>query len=322
MMHKNHWYEEMINNRNKSVVTDMRWTPNGEKIGIVYEDGAIIVGSVEGNRLWGKELKQNLQFIEWSPDSRTILFGLPDGSVNIHDYVGNFLYTLEIHCNRGLPEDQCQLAAVEWYDHNKQGFSYVDFEQNAVCLCIAYSAGRIQLMRSETDKEPVLIDTGMLIKNVKWSPNGDLIAVCGAMLENSDGKGIVQFYSPSGQHLRTLKVPGTSGVVNALSWEGYGLRIALAVDSNILFANIQPCYLWSYFGQTLVFAFRKPERNDMCIIFWDTVINEKHIKYLKHLSGIAGVGDYCCLISKLETEVINQGGDAGKAVQEPTNEPD
>ena len=57
MMHKQQWFEEMINNRNKSVVTDMRWTPNGEKIGIVYEDGAVIVGSVEGTRLWGKELK-------------------------------------------------------------------------------------------------------------------------------------------------------------------------------------------------------------------------------------------------------------------------
>ena len=47
-------HEEMINNRNKSVVKDMKWTANGEKICIVYEDGAVIVGSVEGNRLWGK----------------------------------------------------------------------------------------------------------------------------------------------------------------------------------------------------------------------------------------------------------------------------
>jgi len=90
MMHKNHWFEEMINNRNKSVVTDMKWTPNGEKIGIVYEDGAVIVGSVEGTRLWGKELQINLKFIEWSPDSRMILFGTPDGAVNVYDYVGNF----------------------------------------------------------------------------------------------------------------------------------------------------------------------------------------------------------------------------------------
>ena len=83
--------------------------------------------------------------------------------------------------------------------------------------------------------------------------------------------------------MRSLRVPGTSGIVNSLSWEGFGLRIALAVDCNILFCNIQPEYLWSYFNNTLVFAFRKPERNDMCVIFWDTSINEKHIKYMKRL---------------------------------------
>ena len=31
------WFEEMINNRNKSVVRDMKWTADGQKICIVYE---------------------------------------------------------------------------------------------------------------------------------------------------------------------------------------------------------------------------------------------------------------------------------------------
>lgn len=39
--HKNDRYEEMINNRNKSVVRDMKWTPDGRKICIIYEDGAV-----------------------------------------------------------------------------------------------------------------------------------------------------------------------------------------------------------------------------------------------------------------------------------------
>ena len=34
----------------------MKWTADGQKICIVYEDGAVIVGSVDGNRLWGKDL--------------------------------------------------------------------------------------------------------------------------------------------------------------------------------------------------------------------------------------------------------------------------
>jgi len=29
----------MINNRNKSVVTDIQWNKTGEKIGIIYKDG-------------------------------------------------------------------------------------------------------------------------------------------------------------------------------------------------------------------------------------------------------------------------------------------
>ena len=50
MLYKGSWYEEMINNRNKSVVKGMSWNTDGTKICIVYEDGAVIVGSVDGNR--------------------------------------------------------------------------------------------------------------------------------------------------------------------------------------------------------------------------------------------------------------------------------
>jgi hypothetical protein len=55
----------MINNRNRSVVRDMKWTLDGHKICIVYEDGAVIVGTVDGQRLWGKELRTQLAFVEW-----------------------------------------------------------------------------------------------------------------------------------------------------------------------------------------------------------------------------------------------------------------
>ena len=38
----------------------------------------------------------------------------------------------------------------------------------------------------------------------------------------------------------------------------------------------------------------------MCVIFWDTSINEKHVKYMKRLQKIAGCGEYCVLIAKVE----------------------
>ena len=41
-LNKGMWIEEMINNRNKSVVKHMKWNRDGTKICIVYEDGELV----------------------------------------------------------------------------------------------------------------------------------------------------------------------------------------------------------------------------------------------------------------------------------------
>ena len=51
----------------------------------------MIVGSVDGNRIWGKELKGlQLTNVEWSPDGKNIVFGISNGEVQIFDNIGNF----------------------------------------------------------------------------------------------------------------------------------------------------------------------------------------------------------------------------------------
>lgn len=70
----------------------MSWTSDGQQICIVYEDGAIIVGSVDGNRIWGKELKNvSLTGVQWNPDGRLLLFSLKNGEVHLYDNQGAFV---------------------------------------------------------------------------------------------------------------------------------------------------------------------------------------------------------------------------------------
>lgn len=92
----------MINNRKKSTVVGMAWTSDGSKICIVYEDGAVIVGSVDGNRIWGKELKTTaLSKVQWSPDGKLLLFGLKNSQVHLYDNLGNFIVSLVIKVRAG-----------------------------------------------------------------------------------------------------------------------------------------------------------------------------------------------------------------------------
>ncbi len=96
--------------------------------------------------------------------------------------------------------------------------------------------------------------------------------------------------------MRTLRVPGTG--INALAWEKGGLRIALAVESFVYFANVQPNYHWAYFAGTVVYAFSKPDRAETCVVFWDVQTHETHAKYVRRLVTVkvCKLCPYCHLL--------------------------
>lgn len=136
------------------------------------------------------------------------------------------------------------VAGIHWYAGD-EGYVAPD----TPTLAIAFENGRAQITRGELDNMPVLIDTGMDLCQCKWNTNGSVLALAGTKMTTlSSGEernvSMVQFYTPMGEHLRTLKVPGKG--IGALSWEGGhpSLRIALAVESFIYFANIRPDYKW------------------------------------------------------------------------------
>jgi WD repeat-containing protein 35 len=222
MMHKGAWFEEMINNRHKSVVRDMRWRGNGQEICIAYEDGVVIVGGVDGNRIWSKDLSATLTLVEWSPDGKALLFATADGQILVHNHQGVRLGVLPMPAIRDTPAG-ARVAAIEWYD-GAEGHSVAD----APTLAVAFDNGRVQIMRNVEDELPVLIDTGLRLSLAKWNPNGTVLAVAGMpTTAGSDGTAAeVQFYTSSGRYTTTLRVPG--GAISSITWEGGGLRMAVS----------------------------------------------------------------------------------------------
>lgn len=110
----------------------------------------------------------------------------------------------------------------------------------------------------------------------------------------------VQFYTPFGAHLRTLRIPGSR--LSGLTWEGGGLRMALAVDSFIYFANVRPDYKWGYFANTLVYAFNQYDRPESIVVFYNTATSEKVTKYVKNLLHVCAQGEFCGLVTRVDED--------------------
>ena len=181
VLHRGVWYEEMINNRNKSVVRDMKWTADGGRICIIYEDGAVIVGSVDGNRLWGKSSVPPCD-VEWSPDTCSLLFVSSDMDIMSYDSDGTKQNSLSLPAQNGGGDDASRedaaITSVQWFcwapgqqhkvggrmgllmqgaPHEGAGLglgSSMESQQQPG-LVVCFDSGMVQITRGDDDSNPV-----------------------------------------------------------------------------------------------------------------------------------------------------------------------
>lgn len=152
----------------------------------------------------------------------------------------------------------------------------------------------------------------------QWNQDGSVLAIGGLVSRDDKETNVVQFYTPWGMHLKTLKIPGKK--LASVNWEGNGLRLVITIDSLIYFANLRPSYKWCFLKNTIVYSYSKPTKNEQCIVFFDIKTGEKNLKYMKNLIGIAGAGDYCILIAQgEETKAIAQTSSASALAARLTN---
>lgn len=81
-----------------------------------------------------------------------------------------------------------------------------------------------------------------------------------------------------------------------MTWEGSGLRIGLAVDSFIFFANVRPNYTWAYCANTVVYTYYKYERKETAMVFWDLTTQEHQTKNISNLKFLCAYGDLCAVV--------------------------
>ena len=240
---------------------------------------------------WGRELPYELAKVCWSADGLCILFGTSSGDVFVHDAAsGTQLSQVSIQSEEADPKSR--LAGLAW------NAAWVERPEPLATLCVCYTSGRVQLMSSIGDDKPYIVDGGIPVQFIAWNPQGTVLAVSAVTPTATPDASVIvtQFFSNEGIHLRTLRVAGKQ--CGGLTWEGGGLRVAIAVDSSVYFANVRPDYKYCYFKQTVVFSYTVLDKVEESVMFWNVNSNERWTKSIRGLQYLNASGDTCVLICR------------------------
>ncbi len=227
------WYEDMVNNRNDCFVTDMKWSPDGELICIAYNDGTVMVGSVEGSRLWGIEAAEPIFCIEWSPDNKNIIFVTERNTIKVYDKVGNHVRTM----TSGI---DTRINTMDWF-----GDVIGKRRRDTPTLAIVSTSGKIRLTKGlETSNEVILVSA--LQRGIcRWNRNGNILALCGQKIcEEEEGKEeesilVVEFYNAKGTYLYQLLITQNENLVD-FQWDVSGLELIVTTERCIYFVHVRP----------------------------------------------------------------------------------
>ncbi|KAI3420246.1 WD repeat-containing protein 35 [Globodera pallida] len=300
------WFEEMVNNRQKSTVASLKWSNDGSHIAIAYEDGQIILGSVDGNRLWNKEIGASLIKLAWNTDDTLLLLGLTDGEVHAYDKNGNFCTKVQMLCAENVEMETALkdlkrdlIVSMEWYVPTRpckiqqtnvrldslaseRSANWDKVPEGRPRFLIAYQNGNIQLMCSENVCKSVSIVRlpSTLIICAQWSPDGSMFAVAGLQLDLPETeRNVMHFISAYGEVV--IKRP----------------------------------YQWTFCGQTLVFAYKSAESLQEAfvyfvgpiltqflkvLVFYETKMEVKTKRFVHNLCALRSFGDYCVAIFRTE----------------------
>ena len=175
----------------------------------------------------------------------------------------HFFFLLKAKLNL---KTECSLAALKW-------FKYSIHPENP-SLAILFVNGKLQLMKNDQDENTIVVDTHVKPTDCQWNHDGTILAIAGRSADASPGpnQNTIQFYSPLGKLIRTMKLPGNQ--IAGLAWEGFSLRLAFAIDSFIYLAQVKLDYMWTCFSNTLVYHFHKRNKPESYVMFWDTKNNE------------------------------------------------
>ena len=263
------WRPTMINSLYKVPISSLCCSSQGDLIVICYEDGKVLCGDINGNPKWDTMIHYKSDIVCWSPSAKSLYVATRDCTVLMMKGRGRNVTEMDLSA-MGVRQEDNRIVGMQW--------SRVE----PAMFMIAFQSGKVAIMTSENDVEPVAIDVGFTITAATWSHSGEMIAVVGVV---DAGRCQLRFYSKSGKALRTMNVSAQN--ISSVAFNQNDNQLVMGVDHAMCLVQMVPINPWAYMDDTLVYAFKRDSANDFDVVFFNSKTADRHIKKISNLTGIA-----------------------------------
>ncbi|EAY20525.1 WD repeat protein, putative [Trichomonas vaginalis G3] len=278
-------WKNIVNNSSvNSSVNNISWSKKNNILAIAYQDGTCACVGNEGNLHWSNMMRQVLEFLEWSPNSKVLLGGTIYGEILIIDSKGVEINTVPLPCLSNSKTEP-KLVALEWHKRAEYG------------LLIAFRDGQIQLMRNESDSQPFVITMELEISTATWFKNGQNFVAAGI---KPNGRAVAIFFNAHGDNIRELELQGKE--IHAISLDPTDTSLAIASDHHFCLAQIVPSIIWAYSNNVLCYCYSKNNDNMYHAIFFNRKSGERRIQQFKDVLTLSAHSGFFTFATKTGAE--------------------
>lgn len=283
--------EEMINESPRKPIKFAKWSKNGAFIVIVIEGGNVILGSVEGDRMWEINLDLDFNHAAFFENDATVVLSNDKGEIVAVDApVGETFAEYDLGEDNGKNKKQVRgnengkpadEKVQESSDH------IVCFESNNIeginsRLLIAFNNGALYLIKNLRDGDMKKIDYNIsqIFKGC-WSKNGKIFAIS-LMLENTSSVFLFDNNARLLQNFATVKSS------NLVDFNYNATRLLVTQQSFIYLAKIRPRHEFVFLSDKQVFAIKIEKGNKNGIYLYNMTSQSLKKNLMENIVSLHG----------------------------------
>jgi hypothetical protein len=215
--------EEMVNEGGRTRIRHVNWSLNGGLLCILIQHGQVVLGDVLGNRLWGRNFKEQFCLASFDAGDRLLLLGQESAGARImvvETEKGDPLMHLELDS-----DENARLVILQ--SNNKQ-------DESVILVCL--NTGVFFLVNDILSSKVRRFDKGLSeIKYAQWSSDGKMFALS-ARSKNFSEKICLLIFSQQGNPLYTFP---SDSLIQALDFNESSSEMIISTKKHLSVVSLR-----------------------------------------------------------------------------------